>query len=191
MASGTDSPTATRPVDDLETQRLLLRPWSTGDIDGLLRLTGTPEVMRYLGSRTPRSREETERDHAAKLAHWRRHGFGARAAIVKDTGEWIGYVVLQFVPPGVIALDPDDVEIGWLLKPSAWRHGFATEAALALLDEAFTRITLNRLVARCQSENEASVRIMKKIGMHFEREAINPYGHAIHISSIDRPTLTH
>ncbi len=73
--------------------------------------------MRYIGSRTTWTREETERDHAAKLAHWRRHSFGTRAAIVKDSGEWIGYVVLQFVPAGVTGFDPADVEIGWLLKP--------------------------------------------------------------------------
>jgi RimJ/RimL family protein N-acetyltransferase len=173
-------------VDNLETKRLLLRPWRTDDLGGLLRLMVTPEVMRYIGSRTTRSREETERDHAAKLAHWRRHGFGARAAIVTDTGEWIGYILLQFVPPGVPGLDPADVEIGWLLKPSAWGQGFATEGARALRDEAFTRIGLDRLVARYQSENEASGRIMEKIGMHFDRETINSYGHAIRIYSIDR-----
>jgi RimJ/RimL family protein N-acetyltransferase len=173
-------------VDNLETKRLLLRRWRPDDLDELLRLTATPAVMRYIGSRTTWSREETERNHAARLAHWRRHGFGARVAVVKNTGEWIGYVLLQSVPPGVLELDPADVEIGWLLEPSAWGQGFATEGARALRDEAFTRIGLDRLVARYQSENEASGRIMEKIGMHFDRETINSYGHAIRIYSIDR-----
>ncbi|HEX9351585.1 MAG TPA: GNAT family N-acetyltransferase [Gaiellaceae bacterium] len=71
-----------------------------------------------------------------------------------------------------------------------WGQGYGTEGARALRDEAFTRIGLDRLAARYQSENEASGRIMEKIGMHFERDAINPYGHAIRIYSIDRSTWT-
>jgi RimJ/RimL family protein N-acetyltransferase len=173
-------------VDNLETHRLFLRPWRPDDLEGLLQLMSTPEVVRYIGSRTTRSREETQLDHATKLAHWRGHGFGTRAAISKDTGQWIGYIFLQVVLPDVPELDPADVEIGWLLKPSAWGQGFATEGARAVRDEAFTRIGLDRLVARHQSDNEASARIMEKIGMRFEREAINSYGHAIRIYSIDR-----
>jgi RimJ/RimL family protein N-acetyltransferase len=171
----------------IETPRLLLRRWSDADLDGLRDLTRRPEVMRHIGPRIALTEEQTEQEHRAKLAHWREHGFGARAATRRDTNEWIGYAVLQHARPEVIELPPAAVEIGWLLLPSAWGRGYATEAASALIEEGFQRIGLERIVARYQPANFASGRIMEKIGMRFEREAVDRFGNSIRVYSAENP----
>jgi RimJ/RimL family protein N-acetyltransferase len=175
------------PLQAIETPRLLLRRWSDDDLGGLRELTRRPEVMRHIGARVALTEEQTEQEHAAKLAHWREHGFGARAASRRDTDEWIGYAVLQHPRRDVLELQPSEVEIGWLILPSAWGHGFASEAARALIEEGFQRLQLERIVARYQPANIASGRIMEKIGMHFERNALDRHGHGIRVCSIENP----
>ena len=133
-------PAPDRPADDranrlmnqlqpVETARLILRRWSDDDLSGLRELTHNAEVMRHIGARVTLTEKQTLQEHAAKLAHWHEHGFGAWAAACRDTNEWIGYAVLQHPRPDVVELHPSEVEIGWLLLPFAWGQGYATEAA--------------------------------------------------------------
>jgi RimJ/RimL family protein N-acetyltransferase len=171
----------------LETPRLVLRPWSEDDLGGLRELTRRTSVMRHVGARVALTGEQTEQEHAAKLAHWHEHGFGARAATLRETDEWIGYAVLQHPRPDVVELQSSEVEIGWLLLPFAWGRGYATEAAGALLGEGFERLELDRIVARYQPANTASARIMEKIGMQFERNTVDRHGNSIRIYSSENP----
>jgi RimJ/RimL family protein N-acetyltransferase len=177
------------PLQPIGTPRLILRRWSDDDLGGLRELTQRAEVMRHIGARVTLTREQTEQEHAAKLAHWHEHGFGARAAARRDTNEWIGYTVLQHPRPDVVELQSSDVEIGWLLLPSAWGQGYATEAAGALIKEGFQRLGLDRIVARYQPANIASGRIIEKIGMRFERNAVDRHGNSIRVYSIEKPPL--
>ena len=170
-----------KPLPPIETPRLMLRRWSDDDLNGLRELTQRAEVMRHIGAQVTLTEEQTGQEHVAKLAHWHAHGFGARAAVRRDTNEWIGYAVLQHPRPDVVELQPSDVEIGWLFLPFAWGQGFATEAARALRDEGFERLGLARVVARYQPANTASARIMEKIGMRFEHEAVDRHGNGIRI----------
>jgi RimJ/RimL family protein N-acetyltransferase len=171
----------------IETPRLVLRPWSEDDLGGLRELTRRTSVMRHIGARVALTGEQTEQEHAAKLAHWDQYGFGARAAICRDTDEWIGYAVLQHPRPDVVELQSSEVEIGWLLLPSAWGQGYATEAAGALLEEGFRRLELDRIVARYQPANTPSGRIMEKLGMNFERDTVDRHGNSIRVYSIENP----
>jgi RimJ/RimL family protein N-acetyltransferase len=175
-------------IAPIKTPRLILRRWNDDDRGGLRELTQSAEVMRYIGARVTLTAEQTAREHAAKLTDWHKHGFGARAVLCKGTKEWIGYAVLRHPPPDVVELQPSDVEIGWLFLPSAWGQGYATEAARALRDEGFERLKLDRIVSRYQPANTASGRIMEKIGMQFERNAVDRHGNSIRVYSIERPT---
>lgn len=169
----------------------MLRPWSDDDLGGLRELTQRAEVMRHIGPRVTLTDKQTQQQHVAKLAHWHEHGFGARAAARRDTNEWIGYSVLQHPRSDVVELAHSDVEIGWLLLPSAWGHGYATEAAQALVKEGFQRLELDRIVARYQPANIASRRIMEKIGMRFERNAMDRHGNSIRVYSIENSGRNH
>ncbi len=90
------------------------------------------------------------------------------------------------MPPEAIEVAQGEVEIGWWLVPPAWGRGLATEGARALRDEGFRRVGLERIVGRFQPANAASGRIMEKIGMRFERDAVGRHGEAVRIYSLER-----
>ena len=85
----------------------------------------------------------------------------------KDSDTLIGICGLQHLPEG------PDVEIGWWLAPSHWGQGLATEAARQALAYGFQVIKLQRIVAIAQAANRDSLRVMDRIGMRFEREAVH------------------
>lgn len=62
-----------------------------------------------------------------------------------------------------------EIEIGWWLARSWWGRGLATEAARAVLRDGFERVGRERIVAIAQPANTASIGIMRKLGMGFER----------------------
>src|SRR5215217_825665 len=68
---------------------------------------------------------------------------------------------------------PLTYEIGWVFDRANHGHGYATEAATALLQYGFEALRLHRIIATCQPENVASYRVMEKLGMrreaHFRR----------------------
>lgn len=164
---------------------MILEPWSMADRETFTALAATPEVMRYIGDgstwRTDRANEVFER----QLLHWTDHGFGWRAAIQKTTSRRIGFVGINHVGPEATEVAEDEVEIGWWLHPSVWRQGLATEGALAVRDEGFASVGLNRLIGRYQPANVASGRIMKALGMTFEREATGRHGDVVWILGLD------
>lgn len=82
---------------------------------------------------------------------------------VKSGATLIGFCGLQPLP------GTEEIEIGWWLARAWWGQGLATEAARAALRDAFNRVGLPRVVAIAQPANTASVNIMRKLGMRFER----------------------
>jgi RimJ/RimL family protein N-acetyltransferase len=75
--------------------------------------------------------------------------------------------------------DKAEVEIGWWISPSVWHQGYATEGALALRDETFERVGLDCIIGRHRPANVASGRIMERLGMTFERDAVGRYGEVV------------
>ena len=122
--------------------------------------------MRYIADGTPwpeeRARQFVERQIAL---------FGERAFCLwkllprlhKEGGGLIGFCGLQPLP------ESGEIEIGWWLARAWWGRGLATEAARAALRDGFERAGLQRIVAIAQPANTASIRIMRKLGMRFER----------------------
>ena len=174
-------------MDVLETERLLLEPWSEGTRAVFAALAADPEVMRYIGDGSRWTRDRTDEVFSRQLDHWRQHGFGWRAATLKATGAGVGFIGLNHVGPEATEIDDKtEVEIGWWLSPSVWRQGYATEGALALRDEAFERVGLARIIGRYQPANVASGRVMERLGMTFEREAVGSHGEVVPICALDR-----
>jgi RimJ/RimL family protein N-acetyltransferase len=158
-------------IPTIETPRLRLRPLATSDEADLIALDGDPEVMRYVGSppgvRTPpeiaervRSRiAETERGEHEPLGFWR----------IEER------VDRTFRGVGALIRMPDggDVEVAYRLARSAWGRGIATEAAAALVAHALGPLGLAQVVAVTYPENEASQRVLDKVG--FERRGRRNY----------------
>ncbi|MEH2284512.1 MAG: GNAT family N-acetyltransferase [Nostoc sp.] len=156
-------------MPDIETARLQLRHFSLKDFDYLFRLYSDVEVMRYL---SPRTREQTQASLSKHIQQWQHHNFGMWAVIHKETSAMIGRCGLGFLE------NTPEVEIGYVFDKSYWNMGLATEASLATLKFGFGKVKLDRIVAIAHPENLASVRVIQKVGMKYEKNA-SYYGHDV------------
>lgn len=150
----------------LETERMVLRAFSAADEEDLFELDGAPEVMRYLtgGKATPR--EGIRADLAKQIADYERFpGRGRWAAIEKSSGNFLGWMALA--PPSDTG--PEQVELGYRLRRSAWGNGYATEGCRALIRKAFTDLGVRRVYAETMAVNVASRRVMERAGLTLRR----------------------
>jgi RimJ/RimL family protein N-acetyltransferase len=155
-------------VPTLETVRLILRPWEPADADFVLDLYSRWEVQRFIGNPP---RVMTTRDEALdRISAWQHmdHPVHAVWAVqLKESGQLTGTLLLKSIPAsgGSLPLQPSgDTEIGWHFHPGHWGHGFASEAAAAVLDYAFAA-GLRRIVAVTAPANTASQKVCGRIGM--------------------------
>ena len=156
----------------IETERLLLEPLDVSRLEEFVALTADPDTMRYWGPGGPFTRDVAKRNFAASLARLREHSFGRGWIVAKENGAGLGFTDIKYFGHSCDDVSPDEVEIGWMITPSAWGQGYATEAGSAVRDEAFDRLELEGIVAVHHPENAASGRIMKKLGMTFERNVV-------------------
>ena len=151
----------------LETERLVLRRFTPADADLLVELYSDPDVMRFISGGRPTPREEIQDDILPRfLGYYERFaGYGYWAAIEKSTGEFVGW--FHFRPRG--GSDPEEVELGYRLRPSAWGKGYATEGSRALIAKGFSEFGVQRVVASTMAVNLASRRVMEKAGLALVR----------------------
>lgn len=171
-------------VENIETARLVLEPWSARHGSAWREICGDPEVMRYIGPGETWDQEQADEVFDRALAHWGEHGFGWRSALDRSSGEWLGFAGLNYRGPGAIEMAADEVEIGWWIVRRAWGRGLASESAGALRDEAFARLELPRIISRIQPANLASARVAEKIGMRLARPATERPGETLRIYSL-------
>lgn len=148
----------------LETERLLLRQFSTDDADFILRLLNEPSFIQNIGDRGVRTLEDA-RSYILRvpIASYEKNGFGLYLVILKKSGASIGMC-------GLIRREAlEDVDIGYAFLPEYWSKGYAVEAAQAVKEYARDVIGLKRLVAITDPENQASIRVLEKIGLRFEK----------------------
>ena len=147
---------------ELETPRLRLRPYRREDIDLLAALYADPEVTAFtkLGSLTRAQAEATLDDY---LADWRARVFGMCAVFLRSSGEFAGEC-------GFFVLErTGELALRYAFHRRFWGQGLAREAAHAVLDHAFQRLGLTRVVSFVEAPNRASHRVMQKLGFAVER----------------------
>jgi RimJ/RimL family protein N-acetyltransferase len=154
----------------LETARLRLRHLTPEDAPFILGLLNEPSWLRFIGDRGVRTLEDAHRYiENGPMAMYARHGFGLYLMALKDGG----------VPIGLCGLlrraGLDDVDIGFALLPAYWSHGYAFEAAAAVLAHARDVLGLPRVVAITTPDNEASARLLEKLGFGLERTITLPH----------------
>ena len=147
---------------ELETPRHLLRPITLVERAELHALWTDEKVRRWLFDDREIALEVvddlvTASDALAErgMGHWSVRG--------RKDGRLIGTAALR-------PIEDDDVELIYLLAPAEWRQGHATEVARVLLDHAFGTLGLERVVAQADVANIASLAVMKRIGMRFDKE---------------------
>jgi [ribosomal protein S5]-alanine N-acetyltransferase len=160
----------------LETERLLFRPFTFEDLPQLIEQRSDPDVNRYLGGKRLQNPEFLSKRIHFYIECFAKFGFGSCVMIWKETGAFIGSAGLQPLE------DTGEIEVGYSLMKKYWGQGIATEAARAWMDFGFREKGLDRIVAVAVVENKASQRIMKKLGMRYEKseehwgEICNFYG---------------
>lgn len=151
-----------------ETARLIVREW-THSPDDLARnydIYRRDEVTRWLGMPTPLTGPEQsplviDRRRECYAAE---PGYGVWAAQVRDTGVVAGSVLLKPLPPPAGRAGRGEVEIGWHFHPDSWGHGYATEAARAVLAHGWA-LGLTEIHAIARPDNAPSLAVMRRLGM--------------------------
>jgi RimJ/RimL family protein N-acetyltransferase len=149
----------------LETERLTLRPFVEDDFDAMHAMRSSPDVSRYL-YQEPATPEQT-RDRLSRLiaspAWTKEDDWFSAAAVERASGVTVGDLAFHWVSEG-----DRTAEIGFVFDPRHQRKGFATEASRALLDWAFARAGMHRVIGRLEARNAASARVLEKLGMRLE-----------------------
>ncbi|MDQ0921977.1 RimJ/RimL family protein N-acetyltransferase [Pseudarthrobacter sp. W1I19] len=158
----------------LETERLILRPWEPEDAGFVLNLYSRWEVQRFIGNHPQVMREFAEAEERIRVWRTMDHPLhGAWAVQLKEPLQpktrtpLAGTLLLKSIPASgeTLPLQPSgDTEIGWHFHPDHWGHGYATEAAAAVLATALHG-GLDRVVAVTAPANTASQRVCQRIGM--------------------------
>jgi RimJ/RimL family protein N-acetyltransferase len=155
-----------QPAYPIETERLLLRPYTPGDFDAFYGMQSRPDVVRYLywDVRTADEIREVLTTKVTKRGAIQHEGEGLQLALqLPQSGVIVGDVVLIWVSE-----EHQSGEIGYVLHPDHQGNGYATEACRVLLRLGFEELGLHRIVARCDARNTASWRVMERLGMRRE-----------------------
>ncbi|MEU4896440.1 GNAT family N-acetyltransferase [Streptomyces sp. NPDC044780] len=145
---------------DLHTDRLVLRGWRKSDLDPWAAMNADPRVREYFPDIL--TREQSTASAARFQADLDRRGWGWWAVEVRATGEFIGFTGLDPVDEG---MPFTGVEAGWRLARPAWGHGYATEAARAVMAFGFEQLGLAEILAVTTATNLRSRAVMRRIGM--------------------------
>ena len=152
----------------LETERLIIRPYTMDDAPALYAIISRDEVVEYLPEKDVTFAE------TQKILTWIMECYEQNtpqqikkfsvAVVEKDSGALIGWVGL-----GPLDFAPEEIEIYYGLSPDYWGRGIATEAARALLRYGFEVIGLDTIVAIVHPDNGASIRVIEKMGLPYRK----------------------
>jgi RimJ/RimL family protein N-acetyltransferase len=164
----------------LLTDRLALRDVTEADAELLRDLDSDPEVMRYISPQPPPSvadyRDRIRSVHMPLQAHdWQ----GVRVVLGRAGGEFLGWVFVRPATAFKYAREigwalPDEVEVGYRYRRSAWGRGIATEAAAPLVRLALTDAATSAVVACARADNAGSLRVLEKLGLERVGQVVLP-----------------
>lgn len=156
---------------EIVTARLRVRPFAAGDAAFIVALLNSPGWLRFIGDRGVHTEAEArvyiERGPQASYAQ---HGFGLSCVERRSDGVPVGMC-------GLLKRDTmPDVEIGFAFLPEYCGQGYAVESAQAVIEEGRVRHGLKRVAAIVQVDNAASIRVLEKLGLDYERQVELPNG---------------
>ena len=148
----------------IETERLALRPLAVDDAPFILALLNEPSFVRYIGDKQVRNVEDARQYILnGPVASYERNGFGLCLVQLRETQTKIGMC-------GLIRREElAEPDIGFAYLPDFWGKGLAYEAAKAVLHDADERLELKRVLAITSLDNDASIKLLKRLGFEFDR----------------------
>jgi ribosomal-protein-alanine N-acetyltransferase len=151
-------------MNNLETERLVLRPFNLGDASFVLELVNSPGWLQFIGDRNIHSIADAE--HYLTNNHIKNYN-------LKGFGYWVIFRKEELkIPIGICGLlkrdELEHIDIGYALLPQFEGLGYATEAAQGVLTFGFKTLKANRILAISTMENLGSTKVLEKIGMELE-----------------------
>lgn len=150
----------------IETERLILRPFTDTDVEAVLEFNSHPEVVRYTGEEPLQTLEEAQSViNTVRNRDYNVQGYGRMAVVHKLDNKVIGFSGLKW------EADIEETDIGYRFLPKYWGKGIATESCLPLLEYGFVELGLHRIVGLAYPANVASCKVLEKIGMqHYKTD---------------------
>lgn len=165
---------------ELLTDRLVFTPLEPGDIDLAVELWTDPEVVKYICDVPTEAELRQEMPDAIKRGG--NGGIGTWCIADRKTGEKLGSTYLLPMPTEEEDVDYEliimgqlpnaDIEVGYFLKPSAWRQGYATEICARMLEFAFSEASFDEIVASIDAKNIASKTVLEKSGFVYQGQTM-------------------
>lgn len=149
----------------IETERLFLREFILDDAKNFYQLNLNPNVIRYTGNTAFKSINEAK-SFLENYNDYKTNGYGRWAVINKSNNEFIGWCGLKYDKL------ENETDIGFRFFEEEWNKGYATESATACLQYGFEVLKLNRIIGRAMEENKASIKVLEKIGLQFEKKSL-------------------
>ncbi len=150
-------------IPTLETERLRLVEPAAHHFDAFAALLADPVFVDALGLKLM-DRNESYRHFCAMIGHWHLRGWGNFIVEEKTTGRFVGRVGINDWEGW------PEPELGWWTLPAAWGHGYAPEAARAVLDFVRRNHSRRRLISLIRASNARSLRVAEKLGAGYEKD---------------------
>jgi RimJ/RimL family protein N-acetyltransferase len=152
----------------LRTERLLLREFRPDDVEPHHAMSQDEEVQRFLGGL--KAEDEAFANLATHAGHWALRGYGGFVVERLEDGAFLGRIGF-YEPPGW-----PQTEVGWKLARAAWGHGYATEAARAVIGFGFTALDLPELCSLIVPDNTGSAAVAQRLGYENTGPIETPFG---------------
>ena len=153
------------PWHILETKRCRVREFGMDDFDALYAMYAQPHVTDFIEPLYAYAQErEYEKNYIERIYGF--YGFGMWLVFEKETGQLIGRAGLEYREP----CEEGEVEMGYLIAPSHWRKGYATEVCQAILTYAKEELGMEKIVSHVHLKNDASRHLLEKLGFSGEQK---------------------
>ena len=147
----------------IETERLYLRELNVNDADFFYRLNLDKDVLKYTGDK-PFVDLNNSKLFLENYDHYKKFGLGRWAVINKENSEFLGWCGLKFTE------ERNEYDIGFRFFKKYWNKGYATESAKSCIEYGLVKLQLREIIARAMKENKASIRVLEKIGLEYNRD---------------------
>lgn len=151
-------------MEIIESDRLIFREFTEGDIDKLFLLLSDPIIMKYCSG--PMNLTAVQKWLDVAIEYYKKYGYDYWAVYERSTGDFIGQI-------GILNQEIDGEQedcLAFMIGQKYWNKGYATEGAIACINYAFKYLKLEKLVATVEKENFHSISVLKKIGMEYVGE---------------------
>jgi [ribosomal protein S5]-alanine N-acetyltransferase len=156
-------------LSSVTTERLFGRRPEPGDLEDYVRIFTDPRVDEDLWPADLRTSDKVAAILKGSIEHWDRWEFGPWTVLERSSDRIVGRVGLEYTTK----FGHPEVEVEWFIDPGAWGRGYATEMAQEAVRAAFTTLGLDELISYTTPDNSASLAVMEKLGMTYERDVEN------------------